>query len=307
MRYLFFKIVKLLPLILILLCNSELTAQKVERSVISTGGGITAGKNYAVHGSFGQSAVGITTINVAVQKAGFWHRAAERIKAPGGGSTIAIPVVQGNVGERIEVPLILQQSHHLLQNGAETFEAHIKFNGTVIEPVNEDADYYFEGDSCIMTVTGRLTDTLGILKNIPFRIKLGNAEKTEIRLISFKWNETNDINIVIKHGRLEILNICREGGKLRLVKSGVQASLMNTYPNPAQDQVNIEFSLNEKGMTSLYLVDNYGKKLKDLYRANAAPGEHQFEAELDNVPSGAYFLVLLTPNEIYAKRLIIKK
>ena len=228
MRYKLFKIVQLLPLLLILLCNSELAAQKVERSVISTGGGMTEGSEYSVHASAGQTVVGISGMNATVHKAGFWHRAAERIKAPGGGSTIAIPIVQGNVEEKIEVPLILQQSNYLLQNGVETFEAKIKFNGTVLEPIGGDADYYFEGDSCIMTVTGKITDTLGILKNIPFRIKLGNAGKTEIRLISFKWNETDKINIVIKHGMLEILDICREGGKLRLVKSGVQASLMNT-------------------------------------------------------------------------------
>ena len=65
------------------------------------------------------------------------------------------------------------------------------------------------------------------------------------------------------------------------------------YPNPVDDQVILNFSLDMRDVISIYLTDIQGRKIMDiLQKSEFTPGNHQQEILLPDLATGNYFIVL---------------
>lgn len=297
-----------LILILIILSSVGLNAQSLKRYVSGSAGGTVSSQSHKIRGTLSQLAIGRNSFGLRKHSAGFWYKAAKEIDEPGGGTTISLPTVDAKVGEEVSIPLMLVQSSNFKLSGARTFEAKIKFNSTVLSTIGQtpDCDEIRNG-FCTISVTGTMEDSVGILAELDFKVKLGNAEATDLEIVSFEWKETINLKIVKKHGRLNVIDVCRENGEIRLVETGVPAEIVNAYPNPASETVTIDVSMGEKGLTEIILVDNDGKHFKTIYSDLAEIGRKDIVVDLMMIPSGSYFIVMRTPNEIFSKRLLISK
>ena len=87
----------------------------------------------------------------------------------------------------------------------------------------------------------------------------------------------------------------------------IPADLVAVYPNPADKVINVDYQLSETGHTTLYLIDNSGRTIRTFFEIQGNPGFYEYEALTENLSSGAYFLVLMTPNESFTEKIIIKK
>jgi hypothetical protein len=152
-----------------------------------------------------------------------------------------------------------------------------------------------------------MKDTLGILANLDFIVKLGNADSTLLQIEYFKWIEPNKVALMTRDGQIDVLGICREGESPRLLKRGNPTALLNIYPNPARDNTSINYTLNESGQTDIYLIDEMGKTALSLLSKNAIPGSYSLKAKLEDIRNGSYFLILKTPSEMFTKKILINK
>lgn len=275
---------------------------------MGSGGGASTNGTNSIRGTISQTAVGRITRSPSAHSVGFWYNASQTIQSSGFGSLVAIPTVEAEIGETVKVPLILQQSNHLFETSARSFTAIITFNASLLEPIGSKFPYKRAGSIGELTVTGTVKDTAGILVEMEFTAKLGNAEKTPLAIQSFLWNETNRVKILTKDGGVNLTGICKEGDTVRLIKRTTSAALINAYPNPADNYTTIEYKLSERGETSMYLIDVQGKIVATLYRLpTVIPGHFTFDADIEYVPSGSYFLILKTPSEMFSKRFLIER
>jgi Leucine-rich repeat (LRR) protein len=103
-----------------------------------------------------------------------------------------------------------------------------------------------------------------------------------------------------------IAGVCEAGG-LRLTTTARAVSLTAVSPNPVKDAAEISYAVREDGLVVLDLIDMQGKVMQTLVSADHAPGEYLLGMETRNLPSGTYFLRLITPTTIKTQKLHVVK
>jgi hypothetical protein len=84
---------------------------------------------------------------------------------------------------------------------------------------------------------------------------------------------------------------------------------LNVYPNPANANVNVRYTLNDGQQVSIALHDMYGREIKSLSgNAMQAIGDYNQSFNVEDVESGLYLVVVKTGNGAKAvQRVIIEK
>lgn len=279
-------------------------SQTIPHSVISAGATNTKAGNAAIRGTLSQTSIGRLQQGNTRHNVGFWYTAQRDLS--NGGTLVVIPQTEGTTGVAIKVPLLLQQSKNLITTTFphRNFEATIQYNATVLEPIALPCTRV--GDVCTIKVKGTMGDSAGILAEMDFIPKLGNADRTALEIISFVWTDAPTIKTITKDGEVRILNVCREGDSVRLVRQ-VSATILTVYPNPASSHVVVDYTLGENGNTIIEMIDMQGKIVTTLLSGVAKAGNFSNRLNLMYVPNGSYFLRMQTPNELFTKQITVQK
>lgn len=75
-------------------------------------------------------------------------------------------------------------------------------------------------------------------------------------------------------------------------KSINEIELLQSYPNPSNGQVNIEFSLPKDIIVNLAIYNSIGEKVKTIYTKTLKAGYHKAIISTDNLSSGVYIYAL---------------
>ncbi|MBI5218688.1 MAG: T9SS type A sorting domain-containing protein [Bacteroidia bacterium] len=80
------------------------------------------------------------------------------------------------------------------------------------------------------------------------------------------------------------------------------------YPNPAQNNLTIEYSLGKTGKINIELFDMAGRKILQVVNAEQQAGKHNFTLNLTKhrILKGSYFLKFLINKSVYLKKIIIE-
>jgi len=76
------------------------------------------------------------------------------------------------------------------------------------------------------------------------------------------------------------------------------------FPNPAQDQVKIKFSLPNHGEVSLTLWDMQGRHIRSIYQRQLARGTYQIPVDIQALATGAYFVQVAFLDKVQVLKLI---
>jgi type IX secretion system substrate protein len=82
--------------------------------------------------------------------------------------------------------------------------------------------------------------------------------------------------------------------------------MLEASPNPAGSEVRISYTLQERENISLELYTTLGERITILDSGLRNSGSHTYTAQLTTLPSGAYWLIVRSGNEVYTK-LIVKR
>jgi Leucine-rich repeat (LRR) protein len=131
----------------------------------------------------------------------------------------------------------------------------------------------------------------------------GNVEKTPLLISDLKWgnNDKLFISYAVTTGTFTA-NLCKAGG-LRLTTTAQKNAIAQIRPNPAKDEANIVYSVREDGAIELSLFDVQGRLVQALVHGEHTPGEYSLSVPTTQLPSGSYFLVMLTPSGKVQERL----
>ncbi len=299
-------------LFLLLFAISDLSAQPIEtrRDVMTSGSGSVAdGSGRSIRGSLSQTAVGRlergvgTGGEVAAHLVGFWYRGV----APAFVTRVYFPVIETNVETEITLPLTLEVSGSERPFFPRSFTARVRFNATLLHPIgNTPQCIEYDGSSCTIEITGTATAE-GVIAELPFLTALGDAEKTAVEILSFTWEARGEENISVarEDGEVLLLDVCREGGEIRLIHSG-SASRMVVRPNPARERTTIEYVSNALGEAEIILVDMLGKEVARVAEGELRPNVlYRTELDLSGIPSGSYIVLCRLPSDLLTYRLII--
>jgi len=83
--------------------------------------------------------------------------------------------------------------------------------------------------------------------------------------------------------------------------------VVNTFPNPADQVVNVKYSIPVSGNITFTVVDILGRNVIDVNEGNVYEGNYQTAIDVNNLHSGVYYLVTRLDGEIISTKNIMKK
>ena len=92
-----------------------------------------------------------------------------------------------------------------------------------------------------------------------------------------------------------------------MVKARPGEEMISIYPNPAQDQLKIEFQSDLSQLPEIHIIDLTGKMVKKYEEQMNREQDDLFKADLDisMLPPGIYFVKVIQGRNVVSKKLIV--
>lgn len=233
---------------------------------------------------------------------------AEVTYAPPASLSIKAGSVEAYPGEELNIPITLNSEENLAFTGISGISTELLFNRTVLLPKNIQLEIVDNNIGKVslndVPLIGNPGDTLAI---VTFIAALGNADEFDLILSDFETiGGTADINLI--NGKFKLLGVCPEGGKRLLNMENSKAGFLSIQPNPAQENIEISYSLSERGNTEIILCNILGQKVKTVLSENASSfGEFKKAVSIYNLSDGNYYIIFKTPTVFETRSVMIVK
>lgn len=219
---------------------------------------------------------------------------------------LSVNTYTASPGELIEIPIILNNSVGITEEGITGFETVLSLNSTLLVPVgNTPKGEIKDGILHIRSIIPSTPIDQDILVKFRFMATLGNSQSTVLNLIDSKpvggIAVVNDLD-----GRFVLTDLCEDGG-IRLVLNTDILSLQQSFPNPARDKVTIIFNIIESGYTTLKIFDNLGELKLIPVNDYLSKGQYEFNIDIRSLANGVYNYTLTTPSQVLTKFMQIIK
>jgi len=216
--------------------------------------------------------------------------------------------IRASSGDEVEFPIYLSNKSNIYSSGILTVEGDVRTNSNLLYPTSgTDIGKIDSLNSRVihlnMPVDNNPTSAIWTLR---FKAMLGNDSITVLTLENLKGLPFDIEFTEIKNGTFILDGICREGGA-RLIGSNGQVQLMLVRPNPAQEFAEIEYETTESGRTQLYLINALGETAMWLVNGEVAKGRKVIQLNIDEIKSGAYFLIMKTTTQVRSVRVDVVK
>lgn len=207
-------------------------------------------------------------------------------------------------GEKFTLTLDMVESHNLNRKGVLFFDAFLRYNPYVMLPLGDYEPIEFKQDLKTIKISGQRTDTICLLTSLEFATALGNEKCSTIFLDSLVWRE-DFVFMTLNNTVVCFTNLCEADGT-RLIKPTGTIHL-NSYPNPTNSDVIIEYEIIESGNISIKLYNTIGYEVLCLFEGIAKPGIYTYQLNTDILTSGSYICILKTDSHILSNRIDIIK
>ncbi|MCX6147676.1 MAG: T9SS type A sorting domain-containing protein [Candidatus Kapabacteria bacterium] len=205
--------------------------------------------------------------------------------------TFKINRMEANTGVVIKIPIILENAISLSTSSITSLQTDLIFNSSMLYPMD------FKSDSIGLNL-GKITitnmpankksgDTLALVRFIP---ALGNAQECDLVLAN-PIASGGDADFTLVNGSFKLLDVCYDGGA-RFLNGTKQSSLFAIYPNPANDNIEIEYSNADNGLAEFKLINVLGEVVSSIQLEKVQNGKAKMN--LKDLPSGQYFGVFNT-------------
>jgi hypothetical protein len=82
---------------------------------------------------------------------------------------------------------------------------------------------------------------------------------------------------------------------------------LNTYPNPTNNSINVEFDLLTSGNTSIQLFDLSGRMVKIIENKFLDAGIHKYEIDINGLSNGQYNLIIENKSRKISHKILINR
>lgn len=196
-------------------------------------------------------------------------------------------------GDEVDIPIILKSIQSPPANiRSIKGRCILRFNASMLDPgaaLSQEA--VVNGDRLIPLTFDLRPNAGTALATLRFRARLGDAIATPLILNSLSADGV--ILLAPKPGILTLTGLSYAGGA-RLFSSERAPLLAATAPNPVNDNAKISYTLQATADVNVSVVNIFGMTVKTLVAQRLLPGDYEVNMSTDNVPPGAYFLVLQT-------------
>ncbi len=271
---------------------------------------LSAGKTKEITLKFTPSTIGRSKAFLTINYQGAGSSVLINLKGAGVGARVYASSETANVGEPINIKLGLHQANtDKLSEVVKSFDCIIKFESSILGVEKKENIIKIENDSTYYKIHGEVLGNKEFLAEVPLIAMLGKVKETSISINSITWYDENGERIYFdsdfKYGHFTLADVCEQGGT-RLYNPKGSVKISNLSPNPASNQIEIDFSVSEKGFTEIILTNLLGENVANLFSEEISDfGERKIVRDVSYLGAGQYILLFKTPTFIERKKIII--
>ncbi len=127
----------------------------------------------------------------------------------------------------------------------------------------------------------------------------GTGDVTFYGAFNFTNNNNDESGDQIRTSTLTIQEAFGVG-----IDEGTTTASLQLYPNPATDQIRLNYSLNSAQQVVVSLYNTSGNKIADLANETQQPGNYNMAFSLNDYSAGVYMIVLKTGERTYTKKVV---
>lgn len=139
-------------------------------------------------------------------------------------------------------------------------------------------------------------------EDVPIRIGI-----TENQGFNFSHWETNRTDFDGSSAYSRLFNPTNGDSVTAVFTGNAVFSPLDIYPNPAAEEITVNFVLNRRQKVGVFLSALSGQTSFKLHDSQIQSGTHQLKLNLPNNLQGVYLLTVLTEDKRYSKKLVIVK
>ncbi|MFN8361153.1 MAG: choice-of-anchor D domain-containing protein [Candidatus Kapaibacterium sp.] len=224
-------------------------------------------------------------------------------------TTIIAPNITAKSGEKVNLTLKLLKPIGMAIVGAPTeWQARIHYNSSILFIENLSTVCTGTTDSCALELTGVYDPTTDELISIPCVTTLGNTDYSPIIIDTFFWKNSAIVTeVATQNGSITLNGVCEDGG-VRLFIPAKTSTSLSTRPNPAQDNLQIQYGLREPLTVTLELLTMTGQVVQTiLTNQTQVAGQYTLTSDLSVLGNGVYLLRMRTNKVMLTTRVDVVK
>jgi hypothetical protein len=142
---------------------------------------------------------------------------------------------------------------------------------------------------------GELSPGEILLLELPFRVLLGDRDRTPLILEELAWSPSAlPTEIVVD---TFFVDICRQGGE-RLFVPTTTGAFLEIVPQPATKQALVRYGTPETGPVVIRLWTLWGEEVARPIEGWRTPGVYTEPLPLGELAAGVYLVTLQTPSQV---------
>jgi len=89
------------------------------------------------------------------------------------------------------------------------------------------------------------------------------------------------------------------------LSSHLNHGILKIHPNPSMGMVEVSFKIHQQDFINIQLIKLSGEEITIFHQKSITSGEHKFQFDTSNIPSGVYYFKLMTSKFSDSKKIII--
>jgi hypothetical protein len=108
----------------------------------------------------------------------------------------------------------------------------------------------------------------------------------------------------IRQGKDEVLDYAFNCALVEINKLTAPNESLNIYPNPFFSSAKLEYSLTQNSEVTIEIYGMNGKIISTLLKTTQPAGKHTVEFDGSELPTGVFYCMLKTGNQVRTKKII---
>lgn len=223
---------------------------------------------------------------------------------------IECSVNSAQINKTVSVPLKLEAPVYFLKAGITGFEAILRFNATVIKPVDFPFEFIKIEDGMQYIRIKGIIDSAdvsnGLLMNMNFFTAYGNSTYTDIEITDFSWTYDKCMPITTTgDGCLDIYDICIDF-TVQFNNPGL-IEFGGIFPNPAKEEINIKMNSSQNTAVAVSVYDLRGRLVNQAGSKYYPLGTNIITIPVNDISTGIYTVHLDTNFGLFIRSLVITR
>lgn len=180
-------------------------------------------------------------------------------------------------------------------------EAHVDDVFYVTMDLGDYAHDGLAGDTVGLYYATPGTRTTADITDVPYRNVFQAHSHGAPEWKDFYTQFTTPTQIATHLALYPIVELEEHVGVRGVTKNGLQ--VRGLYPNPANDEVNVQYALKQNADVHLTIMDMSGKLVKEVAIGKKGSGAHEARVNINDLPAGAYVLSVISSEGALGMRL----